>query len=67
MGIYIDASVGNATNDETIQHGACLGLGLTSMATGDSELYDELKGVLFHDNAVAGEAAGIAMVRLTPF
>lgn len=32
------------------------------MAAGDDELYESLKEVLFHDNAVAGEAAGIAMV-----
>lgn len=31
------------------------------MATEDDELYEELKGVLFNDSAVAGEAAALAM------
>lgn len=49
------------TQNEVIQHGACLGLGVAGMATDDEELYDDLKTVLFGDNAVAGEAAGLAM------
>lgn len=50
------------SRDEIIQHGACLGLGLSAMATGRDDLFDELlKGVLYHNNAVAGEAAGLAM------
>ncbi|CAJ0925484.1 16780_t:CDS:2 [Entrophospora sp. SA101] len=31
------------------------------MATGNEEIYEELKGILFSDSAVAGEAAGLAM------
>ena len=31
------------------------------MATEDDELYEELKGVLFNDSAVAGEAAALSM------
>ncbi len=50
----------NATN-EVVQHGACLGLGVAAMATGSDEIYDALKGTLFTDSAVAGEAAGLAM------
>jgi len=46
---------------ETIQHGACLGIGLAGMATGNEELLEDLKSVLFSDSAVAGEAAGLAM------
>jgi len=38
-----------------------LGLGLATMATEDEELYEELKGVLFNDSAVAGEAAALGM------
>ncbi|KAJ8325860.1 proteasome regulatory particle base subunit [Batrachochytrium dendrobatidis] len=49
------------TQDEVIQHGAALGLGVAGMSTGNEELYDDLKNVLFNDSAVAGEAAGIAM------
>lgn len=50
----------NATH-EVVQHGACLGLGLAGIGTADDEIYEELKGVLHADSAVAGEAAGIAM------
>ena len=46
---------------EILQHGACLGLGLSAMGTGSLSIYDKLKTVLFTDRAVAGEAAGIAM------
>lgn len=49
------------TGNETIQHGACLGLGLAAMGTGDEEVYEDVKSVLYTDSAVAGEAAGIAM------
>ena len=31
------------------------------MASGNEELYEDLRVVLFSDNAVAGEAAGLAM------
>mmetsp|Transcript_32576 Transcript_32576/g.103783 ORF Transcript_32576/g.103783 Transcript_32576/m.103783 type:complete len:1598 (-) Transcript_32576:13-4806(-) len=50
-----------STQNEVIQHGACLGLGLAAMGTGDDEVYEDLKGVLYTDSAVAGEAAGFAM------
>jgi 26S proteasome regulatory subunit N2 len=44
-----------------LQHGACLGLGLAAMATGTDELFSTLMGVVMNDNAVAGEAAGLAI------
>ncbi|GJN93401.1 hypothetical protein Rhopal_006456-T1 [Rhodotorula paludigena] len=50
-----------ASQDEVIQHGAALGLGVAAMGSGNEELYDELRTVLFNDSAVAGEAAGYAM------
>ncbi|CCJ30008.1 unnamed protein product [Pneumocystis jirovecii] len=50
-----------STQVETIQHGAALGLGVAGMATGNEEIYEDLKNVLFTDSAVAGEAAGLAM------
>ncbi|KAL5711772.1 26S proteasome non-ATPase regulatory subunit 1 A [Ranunculus cassubicifolius] len=50
-----------STNVEVIQHGACLGLGLSSLGTADEEIYDDVKNVLYTDSAVAGEAAGISM------
>ncbi|KAI7905634.1 armadillo-type protein [Cokeromyces recurvatus] len=49
------------TNDDVIQHGACLGLGVAGMATANEAIYEDLKNVLFGDNAVAGEAAGLSM------
>ena len=48
-------------NNEVIQHGACLGIGLAGLGTADDEIYEEVKGILYKDSAVAGEAAGIAM------
>ncbi|XP_068317012.1 26S proteasome non-ATPase regulatory subunit 1 homolog A [Pyrus communis] len=50
-----------STNVEVIQHGACLGLGLSALGTADEEIYDDIKTVLYTDSAVAGEAAGISM------
>ncbi|KAG1285273.1 hypothetical protein G6F66_010466 [Rhizopus arrhizus] len=49
------------TSDEVIQHGASLGLGVAGMATANEGVYDDLKNILFGDNAVAGEASGLAM------
>jgi len=65
---YLLSALRSAGNNEVIQHGACLGIGLAcmGMATGDEndELYEELKGVLYSDSAVAGQAAafGIGLV-----
>ncbi|OLL23580.1 26S proteasome regulatory subunit rpn2, partial [Neolecta irregularis DAH-3] len=50
-----------ATQDEVIQHGAALGLGVAGMATGNDEIYEDLKGILYGDNVVSGEATGLAM------
>mmetsp|Transcript_3610 Transcript_3610/g.10844 ORF Transcript_3610/g.10844 Transcript_3610/m.10844 type:complete len:1016 (+) Transcript_3610:101-3148(+) len=62
---YLLTALRNAQNNEVVQHGACLGLGLAAMGSWDGneegEIYDELKQTLFTDNAVAGEAAGIGM------
>ena len=54
---YLSEALRNASNVEALQHGACLGIGLAAMGTGDERLYEELKTVLFFDSAVAGEAA----------
>jgi 26S proteasome regulatory subunit N2 len=48
-------------NDPIVQHGAALGLGVAALATGDEDIYDELKNMLFQDNATSSEAAGYAM------
>lgn len=51
---------------DVVKHGACLGLGLSAMASWDggeveNEYYEELKNVLYTDSAVASEAAGLGM------
>jgi 26S proteasome regulatory subunit N2 len=58
---YLAKTVRNAGSNETVLHGACLGLGLAAMATGSEELYEDLKSTLYIDSAVAGEAAAIAI------
>jgi 26S proteasome regulatory subunit N2 len=58
---YLTEALRNAGTDDVVQHGACLGIGLASMATGSETLYDELQKVLFTDNAVAGEGAALAI------
>jgi 26S proteasome regulatory subunit N2 len=56
------ARQGEGLSDKfVVKHGICLGLGLASIATQNDEVYEALKGCLFEDNAVAGEAAGISM------
>jgi 26S proteasome regulatory subunit N2 len=47
--------------NEIVQHGACFGIGLIAIATGDSGLYETLENVVYTDSAVAGEAAAYAM------
>lgn len=47
--------------NEQIRHGGCLGLGLAAMGTHRSDVYEQLKFNLYQDDAVTGEAAGIAM------
>lgn len=54
----------SATTDENagiILHGACLGIGVAAMGTGDDSIYEELKSILYSDSAVCGEAAAIAI------
>ncbi|KAF4594441.1 26S proteasome regulatory subunit rpn2 [Ophiocordyceps camponoti-floridani] len=46
---------------EVVQHGGALGLGIAGMATGDVEIFDKLKDTLFEDSALNGEAVGLSM------
>ncbi|VDN98821.1 unnamed protein product [Rodentolepis nana] len=46
---------------EPVRHGACLGLGLAAMGTGREDIYDQIKQHLYQDDAITGEAAGLAM------
>ena len=50
--------------NETIIHGACLGLGLVCLGSGEEDyqtIYDELKNILETESATTGEAAGLAI------
>lgn len=53
----------NSGQNETIQHGLSLGLGLVAMATKDEAAYKHLKDTLFNnaDSAIIGEAAACGM------
>ncbi|PGG98296.1 hypothetical protein AJ80_09557 [Polytolypa hystricis UAMH7299] len=51
----------NKATEEVVQHGGALGLGVAGMATGDEEIYEDLKTVLNTDSALNGEAVGLAM------
>ncbi|KAG9508808.1 26S proteasome non-ATPase regulatory subunit 1, partial [Fragariocoptes setiger] len=57
---YLLNQLRDASN-EAIRHGACLGVGLAAMGTNRIDIYDQLKFNLYQDDAVTGEAAGIAM------
>ena len=50
-----------SSNNEVIQHGACLGLGLAALGTANEEVYTDLFRILRTDGAVAGEGAGYGM------
>jgi 26S proteasome regulatory subunit N2 len=51
----------NAAEEEVIQHGGALGLGIAGMATGNEQIFENLRDVLFADSALNGEAVGLAM------
>ncbi|XP_054156601.1 26S proteasome non-ATPase regulatory subunit 1-like [Oppia nitens] len=57
---YLVNQLKDASN-EAVRHGGCLGLGLAAMGTNRSDVYEILKSNLFQDDAITGEAAGIAM------
>jgi len=57
---YLLQQLKNATTD-MVRHGGCLGLGLAAMGTQQNDIYEQLKFNLYQDDAVTGEAAGVAM------
>ncbi|XP_017494908.1 PREDICTED: 26S proteasome non-ATPase regulatory subunit 1-like, partial [Rhagoletis zephyria] len=57
---YLLNQLKGATN-EAVKHGGCLGLGLAAMGSHRNDVYEQLKCNLYQDDAVTGEAAGIAM------
>jgi 26S proteasome regulatory subunit N2 len=50
-----------AASSEPVKHGACLGLGYAAMGTARQDIFEELKNILYKDDALIGEAAGIAI------
>lgn len=50
-----------AASTQPVKHGACLGIGLAAMGTSRSDIFEELKANLYKDDAIIGEAAGIAI------
>jgi 26S proteasome regulatory subunit N2 len=58
---YLCDALRNAGNNEIVQHGACLGIGLAAMATGSEAIFEELKNTTFTDSASAGEGAALAI------
>ncbi len=45
---------------QVIQHGACLGLGIAGLGTEDEEAFEDVKNVLYMDNA--GGCPGLALL-----
>ena len=58
---YLMAHLQKDSATEVIQHGCCLGIGAAAMASRNQAVLEALKGVLYGDSAVAGEAASLAI------
>ena len=50
-----------SSQSEVVQHGACLGLGVSGMASKNDAVLEVIKGILYADNAIAGESAGVSI------
>ncbi len=61
MKLLRDALDSNANSREAMQHGIYLALGLVAMSTHDQVLYERIRDGLYNDDAIIGEAAGIAI------
>ncbi|XP_023859653.1 26S proteasome non-ATPase regulatory subunit 1 isoform X1 [Salvelinus sp. IW2-2015] len=57
---YLLSQLKNASND-IVRHGGGLGLGLAALGTARQDVYDLLKSNLYQDDAVTGEAVGLAL------
>ena len=57
---YLHEQFKNA-DQEVIQHGGALGLGIAGMGTGDQKIIEDLKEALYSDSAINGEAVGAAI------
>jgi hypothetical protein len=49
---------------QVTQHGACLGLGIAALGTEDEEAFEDVKNVLYMDNAGGYPAFYIAFIVL---
>lgn len=58
---FLDRVLSLNANSEVIQHGGCLGLGLAAMGSGNKEIYDKFKAIVYNDKANSGEAAAYAI------
>lgn len=58
---YLTDALRNSGVNEVVQHGVCLGIGLSGMATGDLALFESLGNVLRSGEAVNGEGAALAV------
>ena len=58
---FLITALKSAADNEIIQHGACLGIGLCGMASNDRDTFELLKNTVMSESAVAGEAAGYSM------
>ena len=59
---YLTEALTTSGERDVVQHGACLGIGLAAMATGDAEIHERMWQVVYTaNNAVAGEGAALAM------
>jgi 26S proteasome regulatory subunit N2 len=58
---YLAEALRNTGTNHVVQHGACLGIGLAAMATGNESLFNELKNLMYTDNAIGGEGAALAI------
>lgn len=58
---YLRSALADAGPVEAAAHGACLGLGLAALGSGDGLVYDSLKQSLQSADAVIGEAAALGM------
>ena len=58
---YLYDQIKQAQNEEVVQHGAALGLGVAGMATEAEHLVEELRNALWSDSAISGQAAGLGM------
>ena len=59
VGYLLNALKG--TQDETVLHGASLGLGLAAMGTGSEVAFVQLRDIVHQNNAISGEGAALAL------